>query len=191
MQCELSRIGIPKKIYDWIKRQLKKELDREKARLDDVLRSRRVALQQINKEAENLLSLRLRELVDDDVYVAKKRALEEQSRTMEAGVGAGARNPEEVEDLTNRALGFAARAGRVFATGTKVQKRKILDTVGSNYTLRGRTVRFSLKKPFSFMAESAASSNWLTTVDDVRTWIAKTSDYLEIPILDSETNCIS
>ncbi len=187
MQGELSRIGIPEKVYDWIKRQLEKESTREKARREEVRQSMQRSLEKVNQEVDNLLSLRLRELVDDDVYIGRKRALEDRRRAMEEKIGAGPRSSEEVDALTKKTIEFAVRAGRVFAAGTKVQKRKILDTVGLNYTLRGRKVRFSLAKPFSFVAESAASFNWYTTVDDVRTWIANTSEYFVIPDLDELT----
>ena len=59
----------------------------------------------------------------------------------------------------------------------------ILETVGSNYTLRGREVAFSLKDPFSQIAQARASLDWCTCGDDVRTWIRDATEYVQLPVL--------
>jgi hypothetical protein len=93
------------------------------------------------------------------------------------------RSQDEVVHLTADVFGFASRAAQVFQAGSGVQNRMILEAVGSNYTLKGREVAFSLRNPFSRIARARASSDWWTCGDDVRTWIQETTELFQVPAI--------
>ncbi len=113
-----------------------------------------------------LLSLRLRELVTDEVFEARRRGLQATRQDLEAKLAAtGRRSGEETARALEGVFHFGAEARRTFLSGTSVQRRMILEAVASNYTLRGRKVALQLEQPFGILAEANGYSNWCARQD--------------------------
>ena len=90
---------------------------------------------------------------------------------------------EEINAVLVRTFDFAAALREAFVSGTRVQQRMILETVGSNYTLKRRRVLFSLAPPFALLSNAGSLSNWYRIPDDVRTWYLSRTEYFKIPDL--------
>lgn len=88
---------------------------------------------------------------------------------------------EAVGSLVARTLEFSSRVALLFAEGTTVQQRSVLEAVGLNCTLRGRKVALEFKNPFRMVAEAGSCRNWCSVVDDVRTWIEDRTEYFALP----------
>jgi len=174
---------MPEKVQDWFLKRLDRELANEQARNEEVRKTLQRSVEKAVQEEETLLSLRLRNLVDDDVFVARRKILAEKRESFQAKLNGPNQSPNEVQRLTRETVEFAANAAPAFRSGTGVQQRLIAEAVGLNYTLRSRKAAFQLKKPFSFLAKSNGLSNWSGCVDDVRTWILQDQALFEIPKL--------
>ena len=162
-------------------------LQAEEDRRRQVRETLEKTLGEVRRESETPLSLRLRDLITDDVFVARKADLDIRMREFEARLSAPPGSQDEVVRLTADVFRFASRAAQVFQTGSGVQKRMILEAVGSNYTLKGREVAFSLRIPFSRIAQAGASADWWTCGDDVRTWIEDSDTWFCLPATDHIT----
>ena len=181
---KLQAISPTEDVHEWLMRHLGQNLAREETVRKAAQETLEKALVDTRREVENLVGLRVREQVTDDIYNRLHKALTEREASLETKLRAPKRNPVEAERLNLKTFTFAKKASHVFLTGTEVQKRMILETVGLNYSLMSRKIRFSLRNPFSFFSESASLSNWSTLPDVVRTWIANTSEYYDVPDLD-------
>lgn len=180
-----GRLTMPERARSWMIRQVEKVVRREDASREAVHATVTKARDTVAREMENLLSLRLRDLVVDDVFVQKKCEIEERIATLDAKLREPSRTSEEVKSLTLATIDFGRRVSEMFVDGTAVQKRMILESVGLNYTLRARMVTFSYRNPFQILSEAAARSNWCTTADDVRNWLQDTTEYFALPNLGS------
>ena len=166
----LRTLRMPLPIHDWLCRKALEEQDREVERARLVKATVERAAKDLDREAGNLLDLRTRELITDEVFVAKQQQFEERRvalRERLASLKAGSQDgPQLVRVFT-----LAARAAEVLQRGTPVQQRTILQAVGLNYRLQARRVAFSLIEPFPRLALAGSLSNWSGCLDDVRTLV--------------------
>jgi DNA invertase Pin-like site-specific DNA recombinase len=182
----LAGIRMPAKVLEWVLKQTTRSYEQETELQGKTQRMLESSIAASRKEAENLLSLRLRDIVPDDVYLARKQEIEERTAKLESQHTAPVRSQESLDALTRDTFMFADRMVETFRNGTKVQRRMILETVSYNRELKGRIVRMQLKKPFQFLAEAAGCQNWHTCCDAIRTWIRDTKEYFALPDLDKE-----
>lgn len=117
-------------------------------------------IHELGREENTLLALRLRELLTDDVFVAKRQDLQERRLQYEARLRQSEEGGPDLDRKTEEVFRFTQKAKDTFLAGSAVQKRMILEAVGSNYTLRGKKLLYEAKKPFQRMAEARASCNW-------------------------------
>jgi hypothetical protein len=134
----LQEVTIPERVLSWLLERVTRVLHAEEDRRRQVRETLEKTLGEVRRESETLLSLRLRDLITDDVFVARKADLDTRMRDFEARLAASPKSPDEVVRLTADVFRFASRAAQVFQAGSGVQKRMILEAVGSNYTLKGR-----------------------------------------------------
>jgi hypothetical protein len=182
----LGMLRMPHAVLEFLERRTRTTLEEERQRRETVRNTLAAALVGVRREEENLLSLRLRELVDDPTFLSRRSALQDQRRGLEnrlAGVDANA--AEHAERVT-RILNFATRAQAVFASGTIFQRREILEAVSAKTTVRAKKVSLELKIPFQLVADSGACHNWRSLVDDVRKWLDEKTEYFALPDLDAE-----
>jgi site-specific DNA recombinase len=193
----LSSITITAKAKDWAIDRIR-EFHSEEAEIDKAgfeSQNRRYAA--CKKELTDLIDLKLRGLLSDDEYLAKKRQLEEErARLQELLQDTDGR----FTDVLNRCIEvfeFAHRAKSLFENGTLDDKRAVLRFTGSNLVLKDRSLSIQPQKPLffiqrtleapaakSFMIEpskfregksksdrgTAGLAMWYALVDDVRTF---------------------
>jgi site-specific DNA recombinase len=181
----LHALSMPETVLQWLVRRVEATIHQEEDRRTSVRASLQAALASTAREQENLLSLRLRDLVDDETFRVRKLKLDQERQNLQDKIATPIRSREEVSDLTKGTFSFARRASEAFLQGTGVQRRMILEATGSNFELRSRKVLYQLKNPFRMIAEAGSCSNWWTCPDDVRTWIQETKEYFALPDLDS------
>ncbi len=186
LASKLGRLSMPQPVLEWLLKKARQQIAGEESRREQVLASRRAALDSIRRQAETLLDLRLRDLITDAVFQQRKRALESGRQALETKLAAATRSagPAELAEKTEQILRFGENARNSFLSGTSVQRRAILEAVASNYTLRSRKVAFQLEKPFEILSQANGCSNWCTVVDDVRTWLLEKCEDFRVPRLD-------
>jgi hypothetical protein len=183
----LRFLRIPPKIHDWLIREALAETGQERHLADQVRRTIEQALTSVEREESNLVDMRAREIITEEVLLAKRRNLDDRRLSLREKLKADSSDSDRRQELV-RVFNFAARAAAVLQTGTPVQQRMILEGVGLNYTLKGRKVAFLLDKPLDKIAEAGGLSNWSGCLDDVRKWLAETTEYFTIPGLSEITS---
>lgn len=101
----------------------------------------------LRRQLDTLTDLRVRELIADEEFLARRRELEMSVASSEERL----QNLESTEDWFEPAtllISFRKQALDWFTHGTDDVKRAIIKTVGSNLTLQARTLRAEAKKPF-------------------------------------------
>lgn len=167
----LGLVSIPPKIQSWLQEKAARELEREVPRQEQVLANLRAELDAGRREEDALLTLRLREVISDEVFLERRRRIQERRGALERQIEASERGPAEVVADVRAVFEFAAKAKTAFLDGSPVQRRVILEAAGLNYTLTSRKVALEWTKPLSVVAKAAACRDWSATWDDVRTAI--------------------
>ncbi len=181
LASHFGRLEIPSPVLAWLKRKAEQVLTTDRERQQTVRQTLTEAIQSVEREQSNLLSLQLRDLVPVDVYAAKSRELEERRQSLQDKLANTNRNNDDLARRLAELLEFASGMRQLFTNGTGVQQRVILETAGSNYVLKDRKISFHLETPLSLVAEASGNSNWLRLVDDVRTWALNTTEYFKVP----------
>ncbi len=154
----LGRFRLPDKVHAWLLDKARHDVNLDRQRREEAHRSLEIALRAARGEEETLLSLRLRELVTDDVFLAKRRDLQEHRQGLELKIRSTGQGLEDVQKRLDATFLFAQKAQEMFENGTGVQKRMILEAAGSNWTLKSKKVAVQAEKPLQLIAESGGLS---------------------------------
>lgn len=122
----------------------------------------------LQKQISTLTDLRIRGLVTDEDFLARRRELELEFAASEDRL----KRIEEERSWFEPALlltSFLRQAIDWFATGTDNVKREIVSAIGSNYKLKEEKLDGEAKKPFLVRAEEPLSSYMSCFVNDIRT----------------------
>ncbi|HEU4600704.1 MAG TPA: recombinase family protein [Steroidobacteraceae bacterium] len=128
------------------------------------------ALKANQRERDTLTDLRLKGLINDAEFSAKRDSLTQIERELTA-----ARNtPTDVWiEPTRILISFSSRALNYYRRGNVAQKRLLLSMVGSNPTLSDGKVRIEAAIPFSVIPKTLSSSRMLGWTDAIRTQLSK------------------
>jgi hypothetical protein len=178
---ELQRITLPQKIVDFCYDRVAEILATDVERREQAKKSLLSTLASSETEARTLLELRLKSLVTDELFLAKKQEIEARSMGLRQKLYQLDRRTTEVGRAIQKAFLFSREAPKMLQEGTKVQKRMILEAVGLNWTLKAKKVLTELKKPFQMISETATCADWSGLVEDVWKWLQDTEEYFDIP----------
>lgn len=196
----LKNIHVPQRLLNLAVEYLREENNEDHNKKSDIHRSLDKALADCHKKLNNLNQMRLKDLINDEEYIAEKKRLSEEEARLERSL-----KDDPIKrslDLTAETLNFAARAKKNFQNGSLEDKRTILQGLGSNLFLKDKILLIQLEKPLqiiekglrlfggenkaleplktgSFEAKSELSDSvfpsWWDTVEDVRTFYEKYS----------------
>lgn len=178
----LRFLRIPEPVHAWLCKQADKEGVTEQAREDQIRRTVNQAMAGLDREESNLIDMRAKEVIPETVFAAKQRHLRERRESLKAQAAQLAR-PESLAKPLAKFFTFANQASELLRTGTAVQQRMIVETIGLNYTLKARKVAYQLEQPLQIISDAGGFSNWSGVLDDVRTWILESSRVIRIPDL--------
>ena len=163
----LRSIAPPESMHDWALRHvdvLKKDYE---AGATATARTAAEALRATERQLDNLTSLRLRDLMSDGEYLARRRDLEqEKSRLAQQQTAVTAGDWFEPVEL---ALSFSKSAASWFDAGDARVKRTIIEITGSNLVLRDRELSVDASKPFRRWPKKPSRSQLCAFLEDVRT----------------------
>ena len=171
--ADLERMRLPAGVASWIRRNLERSLSQELAQRGVSRESGERALKDAKLESENLLTLRLRGLVDDETFVRRRDEITDRQAAIRVELERPQATPAELLGRFDAVLDFARRAPESLRNGTPVQRRQIVQTIGSNWQVGGRKALYSAKTPFSMLTRTATSSDWWTIADEIRTWLVR------------------
>lgn len=122
----------------------------------------------LRKQLTNLKDLRIRDLLTDEDFLARKREVE----TELVATAERIKKIEEGESWFEPSLlliSFQKQAINWFRRGTDNLRREIATAAGSNYVLKEEKLTGEAKKPFSLRVEEHRSSYMSSYVHDIRT----------------------
>jgi DNA invertase Pin-like site-specific DNA recombinase len=181
MAEKLVRLHVGPQAKAWMHGRGTGDLELDRERRERALGMAKADLVAVARERENLLSMRLRSLIDDETYVTKKTELDRRQLKLAERLKGAGRSVEEIQGMAEKVINFATKAPQVFKNGTGVQKRMILEAVGSNYTLTSKRLALDFTEPFSLIAESPSRTAWSATWDEVRTWFEQPGNNFVLP----------
>ncbi len=126
------------------------------------------AEQELARQHGQLTTLRLRDLIGDDEFVAERERLTRERLIVSEQLQT-AREVNSGIEPARAVLAFSKYAADSFETGDDAQKREIIFSLGSNPVLRGKILSIQAAKPFLLLAEIDANPSRLGYSDDVRT----------------------
>ncbi len=181
---DLKRVQLSTEAATWIRDNLRVSLSGELTGLELAGDSRRKALAQAKTEAQKLLDLRLRGLIDDGTFAARHAELRERQVTLEVELEQPKQTPEQLLAKVDSVLAFSMKAPEFFSSAAPVQRRLIAAALCSNPEVRAKELLYTAKKPFSLLADTTGSPTWYRLVDDVRTWFLTSTEYFKLPSLN-------
>lgn len=153
----LDKIHLPEKHVSWALEQLQTvKADEESLHKVSVTSVSR-AIAECEKKLNNLLDLKLKELITDEEFVSQKSSLTEKKISLLAKRDELQQNPRIWFEPSERLFLFLTLARDKFKIGHDDVKREILETVGSNFLMKDKILIIEAKKPFRLMAENAGS----------------------------------
>lgn len=149
----LSGIQISEAFKNWAIKYLKQENKREIASRQIILSSQQKAYNSCLKKLDNLFELKISplntdgSLLSDEEYAKRKAELiKEKARLEEILNDTSGRVERWLEDA-EKTFDFACYARKWFAKGSLQEKARILQSLGSNLTLKNKKLYIQLKKP--------------------------------------------
>ncbi len=153
----LRNIYIPEEFIEWAISSLKNDLSIDIEDRKKLIESHKKERELLIKKRNNLTELKLKSLIEDEEYSAKKEEIRASELVLTALIeklekesNAGM---EEMESL----LKFGSTAVEVFTNGTLEQKRIILSSLGSNLSLKDKILHIELEKPLLLLNEINSS----------------------------------
>lgn len=140
----LLSIEISDSFMDWAIRQIRQDVDSEKDFREDKIKSIERAHEECRLKLDNLLQLKISplnsdgSLITDEKFKAEKQALEAELQAIEKRLnGVDNRMVQKAQEAADK-FDFAAQAKTRFETDDLAVKREILETLGSNLTLKDK-----------------------------------------------------
>jgi site-specific DNA recombinase len=133
---EIEKYTISEKFKDWALSVLKEKSEKE-AEVNNqsyiLLNNKYLELQ---KQLNNLLQMRLRELISDDEFLREKSKLQEEINKTKIKISQNQDKSQNWIELVERAFCFATYARDSFINGDLKTKKEIFSALGQSYTLK-------------------------------------------------------
>jgi DNA invertase Pin-like site-specific DNA recombinase len=169
----LARIRLHQEIEPWVWEELARvdetDVEHERARVQSIQRS----IAAVEAELQELTSLRLRQLIEDDEFVVTRRRMQDEVLRLRTAL---VEQPKEnAFEPVRQIISFSNLALESFERGSDEIKRRIVQTVCSNPTIAGRILSIYAAKPFVEAGDFAQCLRGRGRVDDRRTLPSETS----------------
>lgn len=165
----LSRLAVPDELATWARGRLRasgQEAAGFRAARQKALDK---AIATSERQRMELTGLRLRGLIDDAEFANERQRLDRDLAHMRQS-RLPAADPQEVIELFESVVSFSKQAVDRFWCGDLTTRRRILELVGSNFSLRGKKLSIQAVKLFRWRGENPNILSGRAHVDDVRTF---------------------
>lgn len=132
-------------------------LDRDqislKAKNEAIVTSLQKRLRQAKQEQSELLTIKLRKLINDEDFLTRNDELKSEIQSLETQLSKIRKDPNYANKRTMESFELVSAIKSKFLQGTFKDKRTILNQVGSNLTLTDRKLLIQAKQPFNHFQE--------------------------------------
>ncbi len=166
----LDKVTISDRFKDWALKRLEKLREEETNIQSKAYLSFKKRLTRCQNQLDNLIGLRLRDLLTDQEYLAQKRKSQEEEIDLQAKIQSFERRGKSWFELSKKTFLLANQAKFQFTKGNLEKKREILSSIGLNPQLKDRILLIQLKKPFLIIEKGRKFPSWCTIVEEVRNY---------------------
>lgn len=163
----LTKLEIDPRIEAWILQELRDGRD-DRAHEEARRQSIEKAIQTTQEQLNELTGLRIRNLITDDEFTERRVRLQQEELRLRSKAAVDDKASKWFEPVSEL-VSFSSTAAKWFLAGDQHAKRLILESVGSNLTLKAKILSIQAKKPFAVVAQLASCPGLLGANDDVRT----------------------
>jgi site-specific DNA recombinase len=164
----LASLTIPPHIGGWAAARLEAmrghELERESEQVSALQKER----DGVKASLSELTDLRLRQLVSDEEYLAKRQKLSAQLERLEETIASQVARPDHWIEPAQAVISFSKYAVSWFADASPQEKRLLVSAAGSNPTLKGKILSICAKKPFATVPKNRDILQLCTFVEAIR-----------------------
>lgn len=165
----LSGLVVPDDLEGWARERLRTVRNEEAGFRAAREKALEKALATSERQRSELTGLRLRGLIDDEEFASERQRLDrELAKLRQACLPAA--EPEKVIELFESVVLFSKQAVDRFWSGDPETRRKILELVGSNSSLRGKKLSIQAARLFRWRGENPNILSGRGDVEDVRTF---------------------
>jgi DNA invertase Pin-like site-specific DNA recombinase len=169
IQTFLTEITPPQAFHDWavarLEQAIKNGADEREAQRHSIQQTKAAN----ERELANLTKLRIRDLLDDQEYVAQRSELERTQVRLAQQLSALEKQGDRFEPVKDL-ISFNKSLASCFSDAPLQTKRVILTIVGSNLSLKDKQLNIDARKPFRRWADTADVSTMRSFVRDIRTF---------------------
>jgi site-specific DNA recombinase len=133
---ELQQCTISKEFRDWAMEIIESENNDIKEAIINIQTSQQRALESTEHELENLTSLRVRDLINDDEFLKHKKAFQEKLIILKQKISETSHNTKGWQEYLSGIFDFSSNVVNRFKKGTEEEKKDILFSLGWNHSLK-------------------------------------------------------
>jgi len=186
VEGSLGRLTLPTQATQWIFENIRAKLDATLSQQAAQRSALEKALADAQRESDALLTLKLREQVDDEAFERRRLGLLDRQAKLRLQLDQPAPSPNALLARIQGVLNFSASLPQAFREGDAVRRRQIFHAICANPTVRDRKALYKAKEPFSFFEGSGLTRSWCAVVERLRTWIVERN--FQIPPLFVEVD---
>lgn len=167
IKTEIDKYTISTKFRDWALRILQEDHAHEAAEREAIYNSQLNALETAQKELDTLITMRMRELINDDQYTSRKKELTDKIAILKQKVAETQNRAHNWLKYTEEAFDFAHTAKTKFDNPktTLEEKKSLFMSLGGNYSLKGGKLFIS---PCIYLEPIAKKRN--AVEDEISRW---------------------
>ncbi len=150
----LAKFAVPDRLNQWLLDEIDNAANHRHEEKAIQLHALEKAYDQSVRAQANLITLRVRDAIDDGEFARQRQALQTEQLALKDRLRL-AREGDTWFEQARALISFNNRAIFCFSDGDDQTKRRILRAVGSNFSLKDRKLSFQAKKPFCHVVENA------------------------------------
>jgi len=185
VEAALEEVAVPTTVVSWVNERL----DSLKAEARSAKEQSKSKLKQELAHIEGKLT-RARNLCIDDVLSAdeykkeRTRLIKNQQRVLDQ-LAKAEQDPELLEPFRSQ-ISFVNQAKKVFRSSDEVNRKKIVQMIFSNLTLKGKNLLYVAKEPYKSLKKISSIPSLCRHWPDVRTKLL--AGEFKVSDIDSQTN---
>jgi len=164
----LEPLSVERDFLDWGVKYLRELSEQEVTGREAVFASVQSAYESTQKQLDELLSIRLRGLIDDEMFDMRRVLLQKERNRLKVQLDDTENRADRWLELAENVLRFSYLLANRFNSASVDEKRVILETIGSNWILKDKKLTFEPVKPYCYVKKSRKISIWRDAVKDVR-----------------------
>lgn len=167
----LQSIAVPELVHNWSIRKIDEAEKSQQQTADTARVSVDRAIEAATHKLDTLTKLRVGDLIDDAEFVRQRQDLDRERIALlqRQQLNHSDNWFESARDL----ISFSKDAASCFSEGTHIEKRLVLEIVGSNFFLTDKKLTIDARKPFRVWKKSGEIHCGRRLVEEVRTFITQ------------------